>query len=94
MSQSYEEVYNEWLAFQEKRMGLMARKAELERTIKTAQADLASVVRDLAPLEEKTNEMVEKLAQATIALTNNNPCTAATGARGAPLPPLLLRRMR
>ncbi len=94
MSQSYEEVYNEWHAFQEKRMGLLARKQELESTIKTAQEDLASVVRELKPLEEKTNEMVAKLAQATIALTNNSSCTDATGARGASLPPLLLRRMR
>ena len=94
MTQSYEEVYAEWLAFQAKRTGLATRKEELEGIIKAAQKDLANVVRDQALLENKTNEMVEKLAQATMALANTNPCTGATGAPRAQLPPLLLRHVR
>ena len=60
------------LAFQAKRAELVARKEELEGIIKASQKDLANVVRDQALLEEKTNEMIEKLAQATMALANAN----------------------
>lgn len=94
MTQSYEQVHNDWLAFQAKRAELVARKEELEGIIKASQKDLANVVRDQALLEEKTNEMIEKLAQATMALANANPCTGATGAPRAQLPPLLLRHAR
>lgn len=94
MTQSYEEVYTEWRAFQAKRTGLATRKEELEGIIKTAQVDLATVMREQALLENKTNGMVEKLAQATMAMANANPCTGATSAPRAQLPPLLLRRVQ
>ena len=84
------DAYADWLAFQERKAHLQRRKDTLVEVIRGAKADLANVSAQLEALGPEQDALMNRLAEAAMAATGQDPCPT----RASPSLPPPLRYMR